>query len=84
MKNKVKIIAEAGLNHNGNFKKLIKLIDIAKMANADFVKFQLFQTKYFINKEFAHKIVDYKKVYKRFQSLEFSFEEWQKAIQYGK
>ena len=54
------------------------------MANADFVKFQLFQTKYFINKEFAHKIVDYKKVYKRFQSLEFSFEEWQKAIQYGK
>ena len=83
MKNKVKIIAEAGLNHNGDFKKLIKLIDIAKKANADFVKFQLFKTKNFINKKFSHKKVDYEKVYKRFQSLEFSFGEWKKAIQYG-
>ena len=83
MKNKVKIIAEAGINHNGDFKKLIKLIDIAKKANADFVKFQLFKTKNFINKKFSHKKVDYEKVYKRFQSLEFSFGEWKKAIQYG-
>ena len=83
MKNKVKIIAEAGLNHNGDFEKLIKLIDIAKKANADFVKFQLFKKKNFINKKFSHKKVDYEKVYKRFQSLEFSFGEWKKAIQYG-
>ena len=83
MKNKVKIIAEAGLNHNGDFQKLIKLIDIAKKAKADFVKFQLFKTENFINRKFSHKKVNYKKVYKRFQSLEFSFREWKKAIQHG-
>ena len=48
MKDKVKIIAEAGLNHNGDFKKIIKLIDIAKKAEADYVKFQLFKTENFI------------------------------------
>ena len=41
MKNKVEIIAEAGINHNGKFKNAIKLIKIAKMAKVDYVKFQL-------------------------------------------
>ena len=39
------IIAEAGVNHNGNFKLAKKLIDIAVQASADAVKFQTFQTK---------------------------------------
>ena len=30
LRNKVKIIAEAGLNHNGDFNKIIKLINIVK------------------------------------------------------
>lgn len=34
------VIAEIGVNHNGSIFKAKKLIDIAKKANADFVKFQ--------------------------------------------
>ena len=40
MKNKTIIIAEAGVNHNGNIKLAIKLIDVAAKSGADFVKFQ--------------------------------------------
>ena len=36
------IIAEAGVNHNGNIKLAKKLVDIAKNAGADYVKFQSF------------------------------------------
>lgn len=36
------IIAEAGVNHNGNEKLAIKLIDIASKAGANAVKFQTF------------------------------------------
>ena len=36
------IIAEAGLNHNGDIKLAYKLIDAAKEAGADAVKFQTF------------------------------------------
>ena len=43
MKDRVLIIAEAGVNHNGSLKKAIKLIDIAAEAGADIVKFQTFQ-----------------------------------------
>ena len=41
--NKVIIIAEAGVNHNGNIKQAKKLIDAAAEAQADFVKFQSFK-----------------------------------------
>ena len=40
MKNKTIIIAEAGVNHNGNINLAIKLIDAAAKSGADFVKFQ--------------------------------------------
>lgn len=36
------IIAEAGVNHNGDVRKAYQLIDIAVSAGADAVKFQLF------------------------------------------
>ena len=84
LKNNIEIIAEAGINHNGNYKKALKLIDIAKAANADYVKFQLFSTENFINKNFSHKKVDYSKICKRFKSLEFTYQEWKKIINYGK
>ena len=40
--NKVIIIAEAGVNHNGNIEYAKKLIDVAAKAGVDYVKFQTF------------------------------------------
>ena len=42
-KNKVYIIAEIGVNHNGDIKKAKKLIKISKRVGADCVKFQAFE-----------------------------------------
>ena len=39
------IIAEAGVNHNGDFATACQLIDAAKAAGADCIKFQTFQAK---------------------------------------
>ena len=36
------IIAEAGVNHNGNLEQAKRLIDVAAHAGADLVKFQTF------------------------------------------
>ena len=44
-KNKVIIIAEAGVNHNGDINIAKKLIDLASEAGADFIKFQTFNSK---------------------------------------
>jgi len=38
--NRVIIIAEAGVNHNGKLKLAYKLVDVAKKCGADFIKFQ--------------------------------------------
>lgn len=43
MTQKVVIIAEAGVNHNGDLQQAKKLIDVAADAGADYVKFQTFK-----------------------------------------
>lgn len=45
MKSQVIIIAEAGVNHNGDFQNAIRLIEVAAEAGADYVKFQTFKTE---------------------------------------
>lgn len=40
MSNKIIIIAEAGVNHNGNFELAKRMVSEAKAAGADYVKFQ--------------------------------------------
>ena len=39
------IIAEAGVNHNGNFDIALQLVDMAVAAKADCIKFQTFTTE---------------------------------------
>ena len=39
---KIKIIAEAGVNHNGSIIYAKKLVDEAKFCGADYIKFQTF------------------------------------------
>ena len=50
MKQKVIIIAEAGVNHNGSIELAKKLIDVAASAGADFVKFQTFHADKLVSK----------------------------------
>ena len=52
MSKKVFIIAEAGDNHNGDVSLAYKLIDEAKKAGADAVKFQTFITEEIICKDY--------------------------------
>ncbi len=48
--NSVYIIAEAGVNHNGNIELAYKLVDSAKEAGADCVKFQTFKAHNLVSK----------------------------------
>ncbi len=50
-KNKTLIIAEAGVNHNGNIDLALKLVDIAAKSKADYIKFQTFSTEDLVQKK---------------------------------
>jgi N,N'-diacetyllegionaminate synthase len=49
--NKVIIIAEAGVNHNGDIELAKNLIDAAVEAGVDYVKFQTFKSENLVSKE---------------------------------
>ena len=82
MNTKVIIIAEAGVNHNGNFENAKKLILAAANAGADYVKFQTFKADKLVSID--AKKAEYQKVnlkgggdtqYEMLKRLEMS-EEW--------
>jgi N,N'-diacetyllegionaminate synthase len=50
MVNKTFIIAEAGVNHNGNIEIAKKMIEVAKECGADAIKFQTFKAEKVISK----------------------------------
>lgn len=50
MSDKVIIIAEAGVNHNGDYENAKKLISVAAQAGADYVKFQTFKAEKLVTK----------------------------------
>jgi N-acetylneuraminate synthase len=80
------IIAEAGVNHNGNIGLAKKLVDIAKEADVDAVKFQTFHTEEIVS--LKSKKADYqyrakeKTQYKMLKNLELSFDEFRELKKY--
>lgn len=55
----VLIIAEAGVNHNGSIERAIEMVDVAKRAGADIVKFQTFSADKLASKD--AKLADYQR-----------------------
>ncbi|WP_143315071.1 N-acetylneuraminate synthase [Clostridium sp. HBUAS56017] len=88
MENEVFIIAEAGVNHNGDVNLAYKLIDAAVDAKVDAIKFQTFKASNIISK-FADKAEYQKENTGRDESqlqmvskLELSFNEFEKLNRY--
>jgi N,N'-diacetyllegionaminate synthase len=50
-RDKILIIAEAGVNHNGSLRRAKEMIDAAKKAGADAVKFQSFKAENIVTKQ---------------------------------
>jgi N,N'-diacetyllegionaminate synthase len=88
--NKTLIIAEAGVNHNGDIILAKKLVDIAAEAKVDYVKFQTFKAEKLVNK--SAKKADYQKTntgnddsqYQMLKKLELSEENHYILIDYCK
>ena len=80
--NRVYIIAEAGVNHNGRLDLALKLCDIAKEAGVDAVKFQTWKTDKIVTKSAAK--AAYQKMntgtaqsqYEMLKALELSYSEF--------
>ena len=85
-KNHIFIIAEIGVNHNGNLKIAKKLIDHAKKADADAVKFQTYNVDDLVLKN--TKVAKYQKKsgiknqYKLLKKYQFSQEQFKTIKSY--
>jgi len=89
VKNTPLIIAEAGVNHNGEISKAFKLVDLAKKSGAHYVKFQIFKTEALVTKNIG--LANYqkknlnKKILSQFDMLNkysLSYEKFDKIIKY--
>lgn len=91
MKKRTIIIAEAGVNHNGDMTKAFELVDAAVVAGVDYVKFQTFKPEKLVSK-FAVK-ADYQientgkadeSQLTMLKKLELSHQQHEQLIQYCK
>ena len=85
MTKRTMIIAEAGVNHNGNLNLAKKLIDAAASSGADVVKFQNYKTELLIQKELDGKKIGLRnnrpqKVYNLLKKYEFNYSDFQKLM----
>ena len=82
------IIAEAGVNHNGDINKAKELIDVAASAGVDAVKFQAFKTENLILKDvekapYQQKTTDSKESqFEMLKSLEINQKQNRELIEY--
>ena len=85
---KVFIIAEAGVNHNGDLKLVKKMIDIVKDSGADCIKFQTFKANEFVadpNLTYTYKSQGEEVTetqLEMFKKWEFSRKQWKEIIDY--
>ncbi len=91
MNNKVIIIAEAGVNHNGDIDLAKKLVDAASEAGADYVKFQTFKAEKLVSKSAVKAEYQKKNIggtddnqYEMLKKLELSEEQHYLLVEYCK
>jgi len=85
----VYIIAEAGVNHNGDPNKAFELIDIASSAKADAVKFQTFRTENLVTRfaetaDYQKKSVNNETQFEMLKKLELSKDIHFQLLDYAK
>lgn len=84
---KIKIIAEAGVNHNGSLATALKMVDAAKTAGADYIKFQTFRTENLVSSDC--RAADYQtknsgavSQHEMLKKLELSYDDFRKIKEY--
>ena len=88
MSNKVNIIAEIGINHQGNFELMKKMMLAAKKCGVDYVKSQKREPRVCLTEEQYNRVYDspnsFGKTYgEHKENLEFSVEQWEELQKYA-